>query len=80
MKQKLCKFFAFDRQIQQIDQFKKGLESHGVFPLLNKYPFEATKEFTYDPECVTADTLSALYEFQFSEEQSVKVVEQDIAF
>ena len=76
----MCNFFAFDRQIQQSNQFINGLESHGVFSLLKRYSLEAIKEFTYDPESLTADTFSSLYKFEFSEEKERKVLEQDIAF
>ncbi len=39
--------YVVSKQLQEIQQFKKGLELMSVLPVLQKHPGEASKEFNF---------------------------------
>ena len=52
------------------------MTSYGILSFLKKYPTEIIKELTCNPECISADLQLKLYEFQFTNNDSTKALEQ----
>lgn len=69
--------FIISLQLEEIQQFQNGLKTNNVLSLLQKYPEESKKFFTYRENCICPEDIKAIFVPHFSSGEGMEV-EEDI--
>lgn len=78
--QKVAHHIIISMQLEEIQQFLKGLEAFGVLDLLRKHPLEAMKLFTYNQDLVDPEVIKSCFDVTYSNESDEAALEEDIFY
>eukprot|EP00112_Aurelia_sp_Birch-Aquarium-sp1_P013568 Seg2881.8 transcript_id=Seg2881.8/GoldUCD/mRNA.D3Y31 product="G2/M phase-specific E3 ubiquitin-protein ligase" protein_id=Seg2881.8/GoldUCD/D3Y31 len=69
---KLSRYFVISRQLEEIHQMCKGLDSFGLLDGLKEFAESAMAEFVYEPEALKSSLIKEMYQwYQFLDELEV---------
>ena len=77
---KVSRHWIITRQLQEIQQFLRGIRSNGVLDMLKRHKEESLMEFVYNAKHLTARKVQEMFQIVFSEDEAKKKKEQDVAY
>lgn len=77
---KVTKHWMITRQLQEVEQFLRGIRSNGVLDMLKRHKDESIMEFIYDAKHLTARKIQDIFRIVYSEDEDKKGREQDVAY
>ena len=77
---KVTRHWMITRQLQEVEQFVRGMRSNGVLDMLKRHKDESLMEFVYDSKHLTARKIQDMFRIVYSDDEEKKKREQDVAY